>query len=161
MNDRVDQLLADWRRERPELAVEPLAVVGRILMLGKQLENRANAALRGTGLQYTDLDLLATLRRSGKPYRLTPTELRNSVLITSGAMTACLDRLERNGLISRQDNPDDRRSKSAALTPAGRKLIDRAMTVRLAEAADAVKHLSATERATLARLLRKLGEGMA
>lgn len=159
--DRVEGLLADWRRERPELDVEAMAVVGRILSLGRRLEARANAALKSLGLHYTDLDVLATLRRGGKPYRLTPTELRASVLITSGAMTACLDRLERNGLISRFDNPDDRRSTSAGLTAAGIRLIDRAIVTRFEEAGDAVARLTARERATLASLLKKMDQALA
>lgn len=158
--DKVEGLLADWRRERPDLDVEPMAVVGRILSLGRRLEARANTALRSLGLHYTDLDVLATLRRGGKPYRLTPTELRESVLITSGAMTACLDRLESNGLITRHDNPDDRRSKSAALTSAGTKLIDKAIVTRFEEAADAMGAMSARDRAKLAELLKKLGHGL-
>lgn len=159
-SDNVEHLLTDWRRERPDLDVEPMAIVGRVLSLGRRLEARANTALKSLGLHYTDLDVLATLRRSGKPYRLTPTELRASVLITSGAMTACLDRLEANGLIARRDNPDDRRSTSAGLTPAGTKLIDKAIVTRFNEAADAVASLTARERTTLAGLLKKLSEGL-
>ena len=158
--DNVEDLLADWRRERPDLDVEPMAVVGRVLSLGRRLEARANTALGALGLHYTDLDVLATLRRHGKPYRLTPTELRGSVLITSGAMTACLDRLEANGLIARRDNPDDRRSKSAALTTAGIRLIDKAIVTRFEEAANALAGLSARERTSLARLLKKMSQGL-
>lgn len=160
-NDKVEHLLADWRRERPDLDVEAMAVVGRILSLGRRLEARANGALRSLGLHYTDLDVLATLRRSGKPYRLTPTDLRESVLITSGAMTACLDRLEANGLITRRDNPDDRRSTSAGLTAAGIRLIDKAIVTRFEEAADAVAGLTARERRTLAGLLKKMDRALA
>lgn len=155
--DRIDRLLADWQAERPELDVTAMAVVGRLLSIGRQLEARANAALKPLGLHYTDLDVMATLRRSGKPYRLTPTQLRDSVLITSGAMTACLDRLEGNGLIARIASPSDRRSSAAELTAAGRKLIDKAIVVRFEEAADALLGLSDGERARLAALLKKLG----
>ncbi|MBA8886095.1 DNA-binding MarR family transcriptional regulator [Dokdonella fugitiva] len=156
-DDRIDRLLAEWRAERPELDAAAMAVVGRLLSIGRQLEARANAALRPLGLHYTDLDVLATLRRGGRPYRRTPTELRDSVLITSGAMTACLDRLERNGLITRIADPKDRRSSAAALTREGRALIDKAIAVRFAEAADALSGLSAADGARLAVLLKKLG----
>lgn len=159
--DRIDRLLAEWQAERPELDAAPMAVVGRLLSIGRQLEARANAALKPLGLHYTDLDVLATLRRGGRPYRRTPTELRDSVLITSGAMTACLDRLERNGLIARVADPDDRRSSAAELTTAGRKLIDKAIVVRFGEAGEALAGLSAGEREQLAALLRKLGAGLA
>ena len=158
--DRIDRLLAEWRTERPELDAAAMAVVGRLLSIGRRLEGRANAALKPLGLHYTDLDVLATLRRGGRPYRRTPTELRESVLITSGAMTACLDRLERNGLIARVADPHDRRSSAAELTTEGRKRIDKAIAVRFEEAASALSPLSEGERARLAALLKKLGRGL-
>ena len=158
--DRIDRLIAEWRTERPELDAAPMAVVGRLLSIGRRLEARANAALRPLGLHYTDLDVLATLRRGGRPYRRTPTELRDSVLITSGAMTACLDRLERNGLVSRVADPEDRRSSAAELTTEGRKLIDRAIAIRFEEAAASLTALSESERARLGSLLKKLGRAL-
>jgi DNA-binding MarR family transcriptional regulator len=158
--DRIDRLLAEWHAERPELDAAAMAVVGRLLSIGRLLEARANAALKPLGLHYTDLDVLATLRRGGRPYRRTPTELRDAVLITSGAMTACLDRLEGNGLIARVADPRDRRSSAAELTTEGRKRIDKAIAVRFAEAADSLANLSDAERARLAALLKKLGRGL-
>ena len=158
--DRIDCLIAEWQVERPDLDAAAMAVVGRLLSIGRQLEARANAALRPLGLHYTDLDVLATLRRGGKPYRRTPTQLRASVLITSGAMTACLDRLEMNGLIARVADPDDRRSSAAELTIEGRRRIDTAIRVRFEEAAEALSDLSASERTRLAALLKKLGLGL-
>lgn len=158
--DRIDRLLAEWQAERPELDAAAMAVVGRLLSIGRQLEGRANAALKPLGLHYTDLDVLATLRRGGRPYRRTPTELRDSVLITSGAMTACLDRLESNGLIARVADPHDRRSSAAELTTEGRKLIDKAIAVRFEEAAEALSSLSDSERSRLAALLKKLGRNL-
>lgn len=159
-NDRIDRLLAEWQAERPALDTAAMAVVGRLLSIGRQLEARANAALKPLRLHYTDLDVLATLRRGGRPYRRTPTELRDSVLITSGAMTACLDRLESTGLIARVADPHDRRSSAAQLTTEGRKLIDKAIVVRFEEAADALSGLSEGERSRLAALLKKLGRGL-
>jgi len=158
--DRIDSLLAEWQLERPELDAAPMAVVGRLLSIGRQLEARANAVLKPLGLHYTDLDVLATLRRGGRPYRRTPTELRNTVMITSGAMTACLDRLERTGLIARVADPQDRRSSAAELTTAGQMLIDKAIAVRFKEAANALSVLSESERTRLAALLKKLGQGL-
>lgn len=158
--DRIDCLLTEWQCERPELDASAMAVVGRLLSIGRQLEARANSALKPLGLHYTDLDVLATLRRGGKPYRRTPTELRDSVLITSGAMTACLDRLEGNGLIGRVADPHDRRSSAAVLTTEGRKLIDKAIEIRFNEAAEALSDLSAVERSRLATMLKKLGQSL-
>lgn len=160
-DDRIDRLMAEWQAERPELDTAAMAVVGRLLSIGRQLEARANAALKPLGLHYTDLDVLATLRRGGEPFRRTPTELRDSVLITSGAMTACLDRLENNGLIARVADPKDRRSSAAELTSAGRRLIDQAIVVRFQEATEALSGLSAGERAQLAGLLKQLGRSLA
>jgi DNA-binding MarR family transcriptional regulator len=155
--DLVDQLIRDWKRERSDLDPAPMAVVGRILHLGRLLEARANQRLKETGVNYTDLDVLATLRRSGSPYRLTPTVLRQSALVTSGAMTACLDRLESLGLVAREPEGSDRRSIAVTLTRKGVALTDRLMVLRFDEARDAVSGLTAAERNTLAKLLRKLG----
>ena len=154
--DRIDQLLREWHAERPDLDPSAMAVVGRILSLGRTLEARASEALKPFGLHYTDLDVLATLRRGGRPFRRTPTQLRASVVITSGAMTACLDRLEKIGLIKRLADPGDRRSSAAALTPRGIKLTDAAIPVRFEEAANALSALPAAQRKQLAALLRRL-----
>ncbi|MFS4493225.1 MarR family winged helix-turn-helix transcriptional regulator [Maribacter sp. 2308TA10-17] len=155
-NDIIDQLILDWKNERPELDVSPMAIVGRILSLGKTLEKRASMALSDSCIYYTDLDVLATLRRSGKPYALTPTELMQSVLITSGAMTALLDRLTKLELIYRSVDENDKRVKRAALTKKGIKTIDKAIEIRFDEAHESVNFLSKTEREELARLLKKM-----
>ncbi len=154
--DLVDQLLSDWKRERPDLNAKPLAIVGRILHLGTLFEARATDCLRETGISYTEFDVLATLRRSGVPYRMTPTTLRKSVLLTSGAMTACLDRLERRELIVRNADPNDRRSLGVSLTKQGVKLINEIIAIRFDEAKNAVAGLSAEEQASLSHLLRRL-----
>lgn len=154
--DLVDRLLADWARERPDLDASPMAVVGRLIALGQALTARANTALKPMDLSYSDLDVLATLRRSGPPFRLTPTALRRSVLLTSGAMTACLNRLETRGLVSREADPDDRRVLAATLTSAGQALADQAIGPRFSEASQVLAPLTGDERARLAKLLRKL-----
>lgn len=154
--DVVDQLLADWARERPDLDASAMAVVGRLLHLGARLQARASERLRAHGIGYTELDVLATLRRSGTPYRLSPTALRKSVLLTSGAMTACLNRLEQRGLIHRSPDDGDRRSLMAALTPKGEALIEAAIVSHFAQAEQVVAGLDLAERQDLARLLRKV-----
>jgi DNA-binding MarR family transcriptional regulator len=159
-NDLVDQLLSEWRRERPDLDASSLAVVGRVLHLGRLLEISATENLRHTGVSYTEFDVLATLRRSGRPYRLSPTELRHSVLLTSGAMTACLDRLERRKLLVRTADPHDRRSLYAGLTKRGVELIDEIAPIRFADASKAVARLSVDERSKLATLLRRLANSL-
>lgn len=154
--DVVDLLLEDWARERPDLDVTAMAVVGRLLHLGGLLHTRAGERLRAHGISYTELDVLATLRRSGAPYRLSPTALRKAVLLTSGAMTACLNRLERRGLVSRSPDGSDRRSLMATLTAEGLMLIEAAIVSHFAQASQVVAGLDPTERQDLARLLRKV-----
>ncbi len=154
--DLIDSLISEWKEERPELDASAMEVIGRILKLSKILEKRASKALSIYNIHYTDLDVLATVRRSGKPYELTPSQLMKSVLITSGAMTALLNRLTKMALIYRSPDPKDGRIKLVGLTPKGIKLIDKAIETRFKEANDAVKSLTKTENRELSTLLKKL-----
>jgi len=154
--DLVDQLQADWQSERPDLDSSGMGIVGRIVLLGEYMKKNAHEALESFGIGYTDLDVLATLRRSGPPYRLRPADLLKAILIQSGSLTACLDRLERSGLIKRVPTPNDRRSRSVELTKKGKTLIDEAIETRFNEAKVAVQGLTKTEQKTLESLLRKL-----
>ncbi|MGH1362208.1 MAG: MarR family winged helix-turn-helix transcriptional regulator [Calditrichia bacterium] len=156
MQDLIDRLIAEWEEERPELNTDAMAVVGRIILLGNLLEKRASAALKPFGMHYTDLDVLATLRRSGAPYRLTPTELLGSVLLTSGAMTTLLNRLEKAGHITREPDPNDGRIKAVKLTAEGKALIDQAIKVRFQEATGSITELSSAESRQFEALLKKL-----
>lgn len=155
--DLVDNMIADWRRERPRAAPEAMLVVGRIIRLGRLYEGDVSRMLRTHGLSYSDFDVLATLRRSGEPYELTPTQLRKNVLLTSGAMTACLRRLESAGLVSRAAGQPDRRRLSAKLTPTGYDLVERLIDRRFELARTSVAGLSPTQFAAIDRLLRQLG----
>lgn len=155
-NDIIDTLIHEWKQERPELDASAMQVVGRILKLGKLLEKRAGKALHDSGIYYTDLDVLATLRRSGKPYERTPKELMQSVLITSGAMTALLDRLTKLELIYRAPDPTDGRIKRAGLTKKGVQVIDKAIEKRFAEADNAIESLNTNEKDQLSLLLKKM-----
>lgn len=154
--DLLDELLRDWKRERPDLNVAAMAVVGRIIHLSGLLEQQANTALKPFKLRYTDFDVLATLRRRGSPYKLTPTELRRSILISSGAMTACLDRLEKSGFLSREPDPGDRRGTKVKLTAKGKTLVDKAVAHRFDIAREAAKGLTTAEFTRLSALLKKL-----
>lgn len=155
-SDMIDTLVSDWKRERPDLDASPMLIVGRILKLGKTLEKRAGTVLQDQGIHYTDLDVLATLRRSGKPYELTPKKLMQTVLITSGAMTALLNRLEKLGMIYRASDTEDARIKRAGLTKKGIQVIDKAIEVRFEESRDAVKMFSKKEEKDLHILLKKM-----
>lgn len=154
--DVVDQVLSQWKCERPQLDARPLAVVGRILRLAGILERRANLALEPFELRIWAFDVLGTLRRHGKPYEMTPTALMQSAMLSSGAMTNRLDQLERLGLVVRKPAPNDRRSLLVCLTAKGCKLIEQAAPARFDEAAEVVQNLSPAERKLLAELLRKL-----
>ncbi len=156
MGDLVDQLMFDWQRERPDLDCRSMAVIGRLIHLGALLRLRASEALADHDVSYTDLDILATLRRIGAPFCLTPTELMDRVLLTSGAMTAALNRLEKRSLIDRGIDSRDRRVKTVSLTGKGRQLVDSAIHTRFAEADAALSPLSTSEAKQLAALLRKL-----
>lgn len=154
--DLLDSLVSDWKKERPDLDASAMLVIGRILKLSKILEKSVNTALSSNNIYYTDLDVLATLRRSGKPYELTPKQLMQSVLITSGAMTALLDRLLKLELIYRSPDPLDGRIKRAGLTKKGIKVIDKVIEVRFQEADNSVCMLNESERNQLSKLLKKM-----
>ena len=154
--DLIDSLISEWKEERSDLDASAMEVVGRILKLSKILEKRASKVLSVYNIHYTDLDVLATVRRSGKPYELTPSQLMKSVLITSGAMTALLNRLTKLELIYRSPDPKDGRIKSVGLTHKGVELIDKAIETRFIEASDSIKILSKTENSAFSILLKKL-----
>ena len=154
--DVIDKLIIEWKEERPELDVEAMQIVGRIIKLGKVMEKRASNALKDSGIHYTDLDVLATIRRSGKPYELTPKQLIESVLITSGAMTALLDRLTKLELIYRATDKKDGRIKLAGLTEKGIATIDRTIEIRFKEANLSVEIFNKKEYLIMSDLLKKL-----
>ena len=122
--DHVDRILAQWATERPDLDVGPMGLFGRLKRLTDHLQAEIDAVYRKHGLSFAAFDVLATLRRSGPPYALSPTDLINWTMVTSGTMTNRIDRLQTQGLIERRPNPDDGRSTVVALTEAGFALID-------------------------------------
>ena len=152
--DPIDLILKQWSNERPKLDSSGFAVVGRILLLGKLLESRVTQVL--APLSLSAFDVLATLRRQGAPFSLTPTQLCRATLLTSGAMTSRLDRLEKAKLVQRSPDPEDRRGVRVALTDQGLELVDRAIETRFEEALDAVSQLPPEDRVALGDLLRTL-----
>ncbi|MEX1040756.1 MAG: MarR family transcriptional regulator [Pirellulaceae bacterium] len=159
-SDIIDEVVRQWREARPDLDPSALAVVGRILRLGGHLERRANLVLQEHELPIGGFDVLGTLRRRGKPYAMTPTELMRSTMLTSGAITNRIDRLERHGFVARLPDPRDRRSLQVRLTRKGLKLVDATTGIRFEEANQAIASLSATEVAKLETLLRKMLRGL-
>jgi DNA-binding MarR family transcriptional regulator len=160
MQDGVDVILEQWRKERPELDHSPIGVVGRISRLARELEQRLEPVYRAHGLEPGWHDVLATLRRSGPPYQLRPSELTGTLMLTSSGTTKRLDRLERAGLIERSPDPQDRRGVVITLTKAGRERIDATTEAHLANERRLLAALSAAEREQLADLLRKLRVGL-
>jgi DNA-binding MarR family transcriptional regulator len=154
--DGVDAIIEQWRRERPELDHSPIGVVGRVSRLARELEARLEPVYREHGLEPGWHDVIATLRRTGPPYQLRPSDFTGSLMLTSSGTTKRLDRLERAGLIERAPDPDDRRGVIITLTDAGHDLIDRVTEAHLANEARLLEGLSAVERDRLAALLRKL-----
>jgi DNA-binding MarR family transcriptional regulator len=158
--DGVDLILEEWRRERPELDPSPIGVIGRISRLARELEQRLEPVYREQGLEPGWHDVLATLRRSGAPYQLRPTEFTNALMLTSSGTTKRLDRLEQAGLITRSPDPQDRRAILITLTDAGRELIDAATEAHLANERRLLGALTEAEQRRLADLLRKLQLGL-
>lgn len=154
--DLIDSVLDDWRRARPQTRADALQVVGRIILLGRQYEDAVTRIPWDPALSYSDYDVIATLRRAGSPYELTPTELGKRVLLTSGGLTACLRRLETAGLVSRRGVPEDRRRLLAKLTPKGFDLVEAFIDQRFSVADQALAALDAKQIATLEDLLRRL-----
>jgi len=158
--DGVDEILEQWRRERPDLDPSPIGVVGRVSRLARELEQRLEPVYREHGLEPGWHDVLATLRRAGPPYRLRPTEFTSALMLTSSGTTKRLDRLEQAGLIERSPDPQDRRGTLIGLTPKGREMIDGVTEAHLANERRLLEALSPEDREQLADLLRKLLLGL-
>ncbi|MCJ2060539.1 MarR family transcriptional regulator [Methylobacterium sp. J-048] len=159
--DRASRAVAQWRRERPDIDPFPMEVVGRLTELAQGiLRDRLHPAFAGFGLQQGEFDVLATLRRSGAPYALTPTALCDATMISSGGMTARIDRLEKAGLIERQTHPTDRRGTLVALTDPGKTLIDAMLPAHVATERGILAPLTDEEQRILNALLAKLLNGL-
>lgn len=158
--DGVDLILEQWRRERPDLDASPIGVIGRVSRLARELEQRLEPVYAEQGLEPGWYDVLATLRRSGPPYRLRPSEFAGALMLTSSGTTKRLDRLEQAGLVARTPDPHDRRGTLITLTAAGRELVDAASEAHLANEHRLLEPLSDAERQRLADLLRKLLLGL-
>jgi DNA-binding MarR family transcriptional regulator len=154
--DDVDRIVAQWARERPELRTEAMAVFGRIYRIARLVGDRQEAVYSGFGISRGDFDVLATLRRAGEPYSLSPKALTRSLMLTSGGMTGRLDRLETRGLVARSPDPADRRGLTITLTPAGRALVDKAVGAGLDAQRAVLDRLSPADQSVLSELLRDL-----
>jgi DNA-binding MarR family transcriptional regulator len=154
--DAVDRITAQWRSERPDLDSTPMEVIGRITRASALLQRELERVFAEHGLAGGDFDVLATLRRSAPPHRLTPGDLSRSTMVTTGGMTKRLDRLEAQRLIRREPDPVDRRGRLIALTDEGRALIDAAVEAHVANEHRLLADLPAAKRQQLAKLLGEL-----
>jgi DNA-binding MarR family transcriptional regulator len=160
VKDGVDEILEQWRRERPDLDASPIGVIGRISRLARELEQRLERVYREHGLEPGWHDVLATLRRTGPPYRLRASDFTGALMLTSSGTTKRLDKLEQAGLITREPDPQDRRGVLIRLTPAGLELIDGLTAAHLENERRILGALSEAEQRRLADLLRKLQLGL-
>mgnify|MGYP000072406106 FL=1 len=152
--DEVDRLIAAWKRERPDLDLSPLAVLSRITRIARHLDIARRDAFGD--LENWGFDVLAALRRAGEPHQLSPGQLMQETLVTSGTMTNRLDRLEELELITREPDPNDGRGSLVTLTRAGMRAVDSAMEDLLENERELLQNLSVKEREVLADLLSKL-----
>lgn len=161
MSDRASNVALAWQQERPEIDTRVMALVGRLLEAAHVMERDwlSPLALKYE-LQTGEFDVIATLRRVGQPYALTPTMLYESLMLSSGAMTNRLDRLEQRGLIERRRSTTDRRSIMVHLTQAGLELIDALLPLHIENETQALTALTAQEQSQLDALLQKLLGGL-
>ena len=154
--DAVDVILEQWERERPDLDLTATAILGRVSRIAALVEQSMDRVFQPHGLTGGDFVVLAALRRSGKPYQLTPSALSRSMMVSSGGTTKRLDRLEARGLIRRDPDPADRRGTLVTLTSAGLATINTVASAHVQNEKRLVATLSPNQQKTLTRLLREL-----
>jgi len=154
--DAVDAIAEQWARERPDLDIGPMLVIGRLHRAADLLDQRLRDVFAQAGLGNGDFDVLASLRRAGEPFTLSPTELGATMMVTSGAVTKRVDRLEHLGLVERRVADGDARGRLVTLTPAGRRLQESLHPEHLANEDHLLAPLDQDERHQLAALLKKL-----
>ncbi len=153
--DGVDRIIGQWAHERPDLDTGAMAVFGRIFRLARIAGDQVERAYAAFGIGRPEFDVLATLRRAGQPYQLSPGTLAASMMLSTGGTTARLDRLEKAGLVERSPSPSDRRGVLVRLTSRGLEVVDQAVGAGLAEQERLLAHLSAEQRRRLDDLLRE------
>ncbi|HEX6936802.1 MAG TPA: MarR family transcriptional regulator [Actinomycetes bacterium] len=156
MEDEVDRLVAAWARERPDLDVRPLEVLSRVTRLARHLDRARRTAFAAHDLETWEFDVLAALRRTGRPYALSPGQLLAQTMVTSGTMTNRVDRLETRGLVQRLPDPADRRGVRVRLTPRGKERVDAALADLLERERGLLHGLSRPDQEVLSGLLRRL-----
>jgi DNA-binding MarR family transcriptional regulator len=154
--DHMDAILAQWRRERPDVDLTALGIMGRLFRAAQLADAELANGIAAHELRPGWFDLLAALRRAGRPFELNPTQLMATTMLSSGGMTKRLDRLEDAGLVERRADPSDRRGTMVGLTKKGQGLVDAALLTHVGNEERLLQPLTASERLTLDALLRKL-----
>lgn len=154
--DAVDRMRVQWASERPDLELDSMEIIGRLKRCAALVQPKLADTFAEFGLNLWEFDVLATLRRSGEPYCLAPTELFSMLMVTSGTMTHRMTQLEKRGLIERLANPEDARSKLVQLTQQGFELIDRAVTAHVENEDQILSNLNASQLGALNKGLRDL-----
>jgi DNA-binding MarR family transcriptional regulator len=154
-NDHVSGIITEWRRERPDLDVSPIGVIGRLHRLALALTEQLAIVYREHGLSEGEFDVLAALRRAGEPFERAPGDLAQHTMVTSGAMTKRVDRLEEAGLVTRRVSQADGRGRVIALTPAGRERIDQAFEAHVANEHRLLAALDPADRAAIETILTR------
>ena len=154
--DEVDRIVDAWQQERPDLDVAPLQVLSRVSRLARHLDIARREAFAANDLELGEFDVLAALRRTGKPYALTPSALISQNLVTSGTMTNRIDRLESKNLVARMPDPKDGRGVLVQLTQSGKSAVDRALDELLAREKSLLATISKADREKLANVLRDI-----
>ncbi|MER7563405.1 MarR family transcriptional regulator [Streptomyces sp. NPDC097941] len=157
--DAVDAIIEQWAAVRPDLDTRAMEVFGRIYRLSRAMGDRVEKAYAPYGISRGEFDVLATLRRAGEPYTLSPRRLSSTLMLTTGGMTGRLDKLERADLLRRSPDPHDRRGLQVTLTEKGLAVIDEAVGAGLAAQTEALSTLDDEQADQLADLLRALLEG--
>lgn len=156
VGDSVDSILAQWSKQRPDLDVSAMGPVGRLSRVADAIASRQKATFARHGLDAGAFDVLATLRRSPPPHRLTPLQLTEAAMITTAATSQRLNRLEDRGLVRRARRDDDGRGVTVELTDEGHNLIDQALLDHLATDRRAISSLTTTQQQTLSHLLSRI-----
>jgi len=154
--DLVDTVIEQWNRERPDLDPSPMAIMGRLVRTDAIMSKELQGVFGRFGLNGGEFDVLATLRRSGKPFALTPHQLLQTLMLTSGSMTNRIDKLEDKDLIVRNPDPNDRRGVMVSLTDIGLNLINEVVGEHIAKGECLLSSLDTFEQEQLAALLKKL-----
>ena len=155
-DDAVDRIVSQWAAVRPDVDVSPIYVVGRVSRLSRLIDRRLTESFARYGIESWMYDVLATLRRSGEPYELSAGDLVRQSMVTTGAITNRIDRLEERGLVERVAAAGDRRKVIVRLTPAGLRLVDEVVLGHVATERELLGGLSPNQQRDLAQLLRRM-----